>query len=46
MDTFGLTGWDEEEEEEKREENIRRRPELVEVCLVGLGRVKGVREPR
>jgi hypothetical protein len=31
LDTFGLTGWDEEEEEEKREENIRRRPELVEV---------------
>lgn len=46
LDTFGLTGWDEEEEEPKREENIRRRPELVEVCLVGLGRVKGVREPR
>jgi hypothetical protein len=47
LDTFGFTGWDEEEEEEpKREENIRRRPELVDVCLVGLGRVKGVREPR
>jgi hypothetical protein len=46
LDTFGLTGWDEEEEEPKRDENIRRRPELVDVCLVGLGRVKGVREPR